>query len=538
LADPGHDTTGVIFCEIISRQLVDDEVFKREMPTFGLDSDEIRQRASPGCPPAFIDLAIACVQVEPSDRPTIRTVLNSLMSIEREVIEAQAATEKAYNVGSLTFSSRNTGRKYMGSKIKRPAGPGRFPSFQGQIERPNYSDADKDDTAETSDEDVDDTLAKLSKLQIGNGRTGSGFYLNAKHAEAHSCLNSDKNSREGSARPDTYSVIKGPKTGTRSSIIFHDPEYSDAHTTTSSAITVKPDHASMESFGTPGSLPSLPSSWLRMGKEKDSDASTDSAIIQQQPVLSDITFGDRSAQHIVSQVDESIEPTTVSAIRVCLPATGTQPAAEGASPPSAIEETEAAVEMPIDKFATIKSLSMPIHVPVEARSPPLSGPDSRLFSPHRFTLIKPGWRALWDSNPAEKPLKRNSMANPKADGELLKSRVRKTREAGAGLRGVVPMQVFGAGLLTRCHVCEKRLGLLKPYLSCDDCQHVYHVRCGDLTSPDCGLPEERDDDTTAGNPAGAGDMNRQSRLNDKFKRGKRDSKKLSKSPRTSLISVS
>lgn len=128
---PPARSPGVIFCEIISRRLVDDTTFKRVMPDFGLDSDEIRELASPGCPPAFIELAIDCVTVNVEKRPNIRQVLERLMAIEREVVEAQAAVEKTYNVGSLTFTAKNTGRRRGG---KRPAGPGRIPSFQGQIE--------------------------------------------------------------------------------------------------------------------------------------------------------------------------------------------------------------------------------------------------------------------------------------------------------------------------------------------------------------------------------------------------------------------
>lgn len=64
----------------------------------------------------------------------------------------------------------------------------------------------------------------------------------------------------------------------------------------------------------------------------------------------------------------------------------------------------------------------------------------------------------------------------------------------------------------------------------------YHVRCGDLTSPDCRLEEqaaammlESVIDTGAAKDA---------KTKDKAKKGKRDSKKLSKSsPHASTIAV-
>src|SRR5882757_1685357 len=49
---------GIIFCEIASRKLADDNTFKRSAPSFAIDINEVRERASPGCPQAFIDLCI------------------------------------------------------------------------------------------------------------------------------------------------------------------------------------------------------------------------------------------------------------------------------------------------------------------------------------------------------------------------------------------------------------------------------------------------------------------------------------------------
>ncbi len=60
---------GVIFAEIASRHLVDSYTFKRVMPTFGLDADEVREMASEGCPEAFIQLALDCVEDDPSIDP-------------------------------------------------------------------------------------------------------------------------------------------------------------------------------------------------------------------------------------------------------------------------------------------------------------------------------------------------------------------------------------------------------------------------------------------------------------------------------------
>lgn len=445
-------SSGVIFCEIISRRLVDDNTFKRVMPDFGLDSDEIRDLASPGCPPAFIELAIDCVTVDVTVRPNIRQVLERLMAIEREVVEKQALTEKTYNIGSITFTTKNTGRRRAAGS-KRPPGPGRIPSFQGQIEGPKYSDSEKDEHGETSDEDVDDTLAKLSKLQVGNGRTGSAFYLNADSAKGTSTLAT----HEGKdAKASTYSVIKGSKAANRSSIIFREPEFVDAPSASSSVLTVKPQHARQESDGTSDLLSSLPSSWIRMAKEKAAEqaakvqedspplctASEDADTLGTTSVKEQSHFSDETVGHVSEGTNE-----------------GELPVAEYTTEIGAMPENLVVA----DRFATIKSMSMPVPAPESLLiSPPLS-PDKKAFSPHRFTLIKPGWRALWEPKVRYTPA---GQANDRS------GQGRKRTESVEGTTGALPMQLLGAGLLARCHVCEKRLGLMKSYLACDDCQHV------------------------------------------------------------------
>lgn len=509
---------GVIFCEIISRRLVDDNTFKRVMPDFGLDSDEIRDLASPGCPPAFVELAIDCVTVDVAARPNIRQVLERLMDIEREVVESQAITEKTYNVGSLTFTAKNTGQR-RGGGSKRPAGPGRIPSFQGQIQTPKYSDSEKDETGETSDEDVDDTLAKLSKLQVGNGRSGSTFYLNAQSAKGTSKLAID-DSDGNKAKVNTYSVIKGSKAINRSSIIFREPEFVEAPSVFSSVMTIKPDHTRQENFETLESLPSSPSSLIRAATDKD-------------PEQTALNLEDGAASGCRPQ-DIGVFGTTTVEVKPDLSggrperlqegSIESKPHASGDTPlPIAVLEDTVAV----DRFATIKSMSMPIPATLNiVSSLPLS-PDKKAFSPHRFTLIKPGWRALWDPKPRHVPAGQVSGMNVLA---------RKRTENGQGMAGVLPMQLLGAGLLARCYVCEKRLGLMKHYLACDDCQHVYHVRCGDLTSPDCRLEEHTASLLeSAVLDAATKDIDNK----DKAKKSKGESKKkLSKtSPHASMIAV-
>jgi LIM domain kinase 1 len=446
------DSAGVILCEISSRRLVDDYTYKRLMPSFGLDPDEIRELASPDCPPAFIELAIACVAEEPSHRPTIRAVLEKLMVIERAIIESQAS--EGYNVGSLTYSAKHAGRQTKSSKLKRPQ-PGRIPSFKGQV-KPSYSVTGAIEGGDSSsDEDVDETLAKLEKLRVG----GKGsIYLGPKGAEATSRLldivDDDKSS--------TYAVIKGSKMSTRSSFLQREKE------DTSSIITVK-GQANPSVFSTGSSLPSLPASWIQAANDaiekREQEAKAQAAGPEPVPSASVESKQDSAS---TSSEDLPITP---------------EPEVQVTAEPEAITPTNIMPgSLPESKFDTIKSLSTPVAVTPEFLNTTLSDMTGGRPGPHRFTLIKPGWKALWESpTPSDKGHnKRQSRSGDVSGRSSMDSNApRKSfdgeREKVAytgGLAAMLPVHLLSVGLLTKCHTCEKRLGLMKPYLACDDCQKV------------------------------------------------------------------
>ncbi|KAJ9475355.1 Mitogen-activated protein kinase mpkC [Pseudozyma hubeiensis] len=149
---------GVIFAEIASRHLVDSYTFKRVMPTFGLDADEVREMASDGCPQSFIQLALDCVEEDPRDRPEMRQVVSRLRDIEREVLLREEA-ENRYAIGSVRGA---TIQSIMGTKIKRAAPP-RLPSFNGALKLNGaHSKANSDD----SSDEIEEALAALEKIGI------------------------------------------------------------------------------------------------------------------------------------------------------------------------------------------------------------------------------------------------------------------------------------------------------------------------------------------------------------------------------------
>ena len=144
---------GVIFCEILARKLADDHTFRRTPPLFNVDEDEVRRLASPGCPPAFIKLALECMAQVPSQRPTTREILDRLREIEAEVLARPS--EDDIHLGTVRFMSG----------MRRPGGAPRIPSFGMGVGKPP---AHK--TANSSDDESEDEFAKvvegLSKVDL------------------------------------------------------------------------------------------------------------------------------------------------------------------------------------------------------------------------------------------------------------------------------------------------------------------------------------------------------------------------------------
>lgn len=469
------------------------------MPTFGMDTDEIRRLVDAKCPSAFTELAIACVALNPAQRPDMRIVLERLMAIEADIIVDSGAG--AYNVGSITFKAKYASCKPAGSKLQRPQ-PGRIPSFQGQVQGPQYSNKATAGSEEMdSDEDIEEALAKLEKVQIG----GKGsIYLNAKATEATSRLH-DLQEKE---RPSNYAVIKGSKIGDRPGSLLQDAVLP------SSDLTIK-GHVRGAIAPDPREAPS----WFQAPVE---------AVNQVHP-----------ATRAVEPPNDGRSPT---------PELHSEPASASASsddlagtPDDDVLVGGQAVmpgSLPEAQYKTIKFLSTP--VPVNAiieNSNLLASTNGKRADagPHRFTLIKPGWRALWESpmpanrSRASKRLSQSSGSNSKrnsqgwAQAEHDEAARQLTSDAkiapapfAGGLAALIPVHLLGAGLLARCELCDKRLGLLKPYLACDDCQDVcvnlcssqgamvqydraaadyassclppvnsFHVKCGDIVAAEC-----------------------------------------------------
>nr|XP_019048401.1 TKL/LISK/LISK-DD1 protein kinase [Kwoniella bestiolae CBS 10118]OCF27331.1 TKL/LISK/LISK-DD1 protein kinase [Kwoniella bestiolae CBS 10118] len=116
---------GIIFIEIMSRKLVDSKTYTRQAPHFTPDPTEVIRRASPGCPPALISLALSCTQEDPQHRPKMPEVLVRLREIELEVLST-LDDPTSEHVGSIRIVHRG-GKRAMpifdgGDRVHQPIG--------------------------------------------------------------------------------------------------------------------------------------------------------------------------------------------------------------------------------------------------------------------------------------------------------------------------------------------------------------------------------------------------------------------------------
>lgn len=161
---------GVVFSEIASRRLADDAHFARAAPGFGIDPAEVRRRASPGCPEAFVDLALDCLKEDPTERPLVKDVLERLRKIELEVLARPTELDEGH-VGSVRFFTAG----------RRPGFTPRIPSFGVGIAkdvRGGKQDSLKEvhSESESDDEELLQAVMGLENVNIGLGGAWSDTY--------------------------------------------------------------------------------------------------------------------------------------------------------------------------------------------------------------------------------------------------------------------------------------------------------------------------------------------------------------------------
>ncbi|KAJ3321805.1 hypothetical protein HDU76_014021 [Blyttiomyces sp. JEL0837] len=97
---------GVILCELSSRAAVDENlgILKRVIPGFGLDPDEVRERAigGEGCPEELVRIALGCADEDPNRRPVWKDVMAELKELEAGIVK-----EEPSHLGVFSRDPRN-----------------------------------------------------------------------------------------------------------------------------------------------------------------------------------------------------------------------------------------------------------------------------------------------------------------------------------------------------------------------------------------------------------------------------------------------
>lgn len=363
---------GVVLAELSSRKLVDSETYKvstrpsdeadgvqRQMPSFGLDFDEVRRLAAPDCPPAFLALVLACIALEPAERPTAMDVLHQLGEIETALLAQEGPT---WSVGS-------TG--YGGLKAARTSAP-RLPSFISVESDTSFGESgrEEEEIARLAEADV--------QLELGLSHWGLG----------------DDPEDEG---PQYSTTVVGRGSSIRAPL----------EAAASSTLTVVGPHGARYDPSSV-SLPSIPSSWITGLHVEEPSVSSDASV--------DVTPTPSALAPI--PITQEHEPIFLSSFSSLPPVAGSS-------------------------FLLV---------------PPPTNTAQKLL--HRFSLLRPGWWFL------------SSLTSAPGGGGIYQAR---KSEDGLGRTGAA-----GAG--GRCGVCEKKFGMLKTFLECDDCGYRY-VDCTAFAGP-------------------------------------------------------
>ena len=384
------------------------------MPSFGLDAAEVYSRASPGCPNTFIQLALQCCDPEPSKRPQIRVVLQQLREMERAVLEADDKTTddpaaKSYHVGSMNFGGKLKTRK----QLSRPVGPGRIPSFEGTVGVPRQGSI----SSSGSDEAVEDVLKALEDVSVTGGRD--------------SLRRKEEGWAEDQPGYSTFVIGRASKITNQSSVLTvraNQPASADKAVNTSTIIKTH------QPAGSEYSIPSIPSAWLVKGDEAGPASSDESSTDDSAPVTPD-----------PESAPIAPAPSKIDSVASYMTARTNTPSITNAIVNGGEDQDEEQ-----DYFFAATSRF-----------------DNSL---HRFSLVKPGWRIFSSST---------SLSN--ASRELMASRASLCETPPVSAPGdnrrqsiELPASKRKSGLdfanaLARCDFCERRLGLMKQYLECDDC---------------------------------------------------------------------
>ncbi|KAH8923342.1 kinase-like protein [Atractiella rhizophila] len=477
---------GIIFCELLSRKLVDNHTFARSPPLYTLDANEVHSLASPGCPPSFIRLALECCATDPRQRPGIRQVLDGLRAVEEEVVKMERErfeVEAEANVGTAKFggSTRAKGKE-------RPKGV-RMPSFEGKVkpyEKREVVTPSK--VKEEEGEGEDGSRYSTSVVRAKNGSVllgGSRITVPGGEEEEEDGSNLTIKARKDATRPGLGNLEKAQESGSRFS------------------------NLSTRTEGTGSSLPSIPSAWKKIPSESSSaDADQVDGEGEEVELLGDgLRAGEQGRSTMPPQsqmgtIRTDMDGTTFHSAQPSIAAATINGSiyldARSTIPTTVFPSGAANNETPLEQVASHTNGSVYVDAPsvpseteteteTEDEDPsPLPGQEPHVArSPstsfgHRFTIVRPTWRAVYNGHGHHLSASASSSGG---EGGGKRSSLDGKRSSLGALGGVL------GSVLSKCAYCGKRLGVMKEYLECDDCSFRCHVKCGELVPRTCSAWE-------------------------------------------------
>lgn len=410
---------GVILAEIQSRTVTSTSTYPRVLPSFGIDQEEIRARVSSHCPESLIELTLACVQVEPDMRPNAVQVLNALLAIEAEVKELSERGELGNERGG-SWHAGSVG--YAGWRKPAKVDKGRqLPTTWDSSE--SEGEDDQVEVLRNLASTVDGSQAPLLDEAAPVGVKSSSVYSTA--------------------------LIKAGRGGKSKASAL-------CSTITITPHQYRPNHPSPTE-----TLPGLPDSWIDAHKKSKRNSSNegtsteeDSAPEPTTPSSEDGTFHS-STLKAARRGNTARSALTIDSTTVTI--------AHGYLQDSAVDESSSED----GSFIKDHSPSPTFYSAENATFSAVQAAPSEIVPPptHRFSLIKPSFQRFLGSLPDISPgqSKRGS-----AEARLKRASV----ESGpcSPTRGDL---VEGKG----CGVCDKKFGVWKAHLECDDCGVRCHIKC-------------------------------------------------------------
>ncbi|GAA5905528.1 hypothetical protein JCM6882_004776 [Rhodosporidiobolus microsporus] len=243
-----------------------------------------------------------------------------------------------------------------------------------------------------------------------------------------------------------------------------------------------------------GSLPSLPPSWVAASRQPSEDDGTQTVIAtpprsaEGTPVKADAARGGD---------DEAAAPSGWTARTSTLSVA--QAVVGGHAVEPSVSSTALAVEDEGERTVFVSTLQSPARVRVEAVAEEAPEADEEeeeeeevVEMPHRFSLVKPGLHRLFASLSASSSPSAPSLTSYSAGLGPSASSAKLSFQLAGGRTGTEVGAIDPAGSAMkemnregRCGLCEKKFGIMKAYLVCDDCGLACHIKCSDLIPPAC-----------------------------------------------------